>query len=73
MYRSPPNNRNISAERMTGASEGDSSGWLFLYHFGVAKYLQEEYLPREGLPPVAYSGASGGALVASTARSAMRR
>jgi len=43
----------------------DSSGWLFLYHFGVAKYLREEYLPREGLPPVAYSGASGGALVAT--------
>eukprot|EP00668_Euglena_longa_P031683 GGOE01040925.1.p1 GENE.GGOE01040925.1~~GGOE01040925.1.p1 ORF type:complete len:604 (-),score=213.92 GGOE01040925.1:514-2325(-) len=43
----------------------DSSGWLFLYHFGVAKYLREHFLPKADLPSVAYSGASGGALVAT--------
>eukprot|EP00667_Euglena_gracilis_P010732 EG_transcript_10934 len=43
----------------------DSSGWLFLYHFGVARYLREHFLPTADPAAVAFSGASGGALVAT--------
>ena len=40
----------------------DSSGWMYVYHFGAAQYLQQHILPH--LPPdgVAFSGSSGGAL-----------
>jgi hypothetical protein len=41
----------------------DSSGWLYLYHFGVARYASERLLPRYGKESFAYSGASGGSLV----------
>lgn len=52
----------------------DSSGWFYVYHFGVAQWLEEHLLP-EGLTSdeastdrypksVAFSGSSGGALVA---------
>jgi hypothetical protein len=43
----------------------DSSGWLYVYHLGVAQYLQKHVLPL--MPPdrVAFSGSSGGALVAA--------
>ena len=43
----------------------DSSGWMYVYHLGVAQYLQQHVLPL--LPPerVAFSGSSGGALVAA--------
>merc|ERR1712032_1694979 len=52
----------------------DSSGWFYVYHFGVAQWLKEHLLP-EGLTPedastdkypktLAFSGSSGGALVA---------
>lgn len=42
----------------------DSSGWMYVYHLGAAQYLQQWILPQ--LPPerVAFSGSSGGALVA---------
>ena len=42
----------------------DSAGWLYVYHLGAAQYLQRHVLPL--LPPdsVAFSGSSGGALVA---------
>eukprot|EP00928_Gymnodinium_smaydae_P049293 TRINITY_DN33075_c0_g1_i1.p1 TRINITY_DN33075_c0_g1~~TRINITY_DN33075_c0_g1_i1.p1 ORF type:complete len:714 (+),score=62.25 TRINITY_DN33075_c0_g1_i1:199-2142(+) len=54
----------------------DSSGWLYCYHFGVAMWLAEHVLPKDlkagdaesdKYPKgVAFSGASGGALVAAT-------
>eukprot|EP00928_Gymnodinium_smaydae_P083626 TRINITY_DN66869_c0_g1_i1.p1 TRINITY_DN66869_c0_g1~~TRINITY_DN66869_c0_g1_i1.p1 ORF type:complete len:714 (+),score=72.97 TRINITY_DN66869_c0_g1_i1:111-2252(+) len=40
----------------------DSSCWLFLYHFGVAKWLQENV--DVTVEDFAFSGSSGGALVA---------
>jgi len=53
----------------------DSSGWFYVYHFGVALWLEEHLLPR-GVNPelagserypkaLAFSGSSGGALVAA--------
>eukprot|EP00667_Euglena_gracilis_P005435 EG_transcript_5474 len=42
----------------------DSSGWLYLYHFGVARYLRDHYLRDRAEEDIAFSGASGGALVA---------
>lgn len=52
----------------------DSCGWLYCYHFGVARWIQENMLP-EGLTcteaetdrypsGLAFSGSSGGSLVA---------
>eukprot|EP00397_Hematodinium_sp_SG-2012_P034047 GEMP01036467.1.p1 GENE.GEMP01036467.1~~GEMP01036467.1.p1 ORF type:complete len:639 (+),score=105.63 GEMP01036467.1:69-1919(+) len=41
----------------------DSSGWHYVYFFGVAKYI-ETYLRDDVTKPVAYSGSSGGGLVA---------
>lgn len=54
----------------------DSCGWLYCYHFGVAKYIQEHLIP-EGLDAadaetdkfprgLAFSGSSGGSLVGAT-------
>eukprot|EP00927_Polykrikos_kofoidii_P006657 TRINITY_DN12697_c0_g1_i2.p1 TRINITY_DN12697_c0_g1~~TRINITY_DN12697_c0_g1_i2.p1 ORF type:complete len:1048 (+),score=128.76 TRINITY_DN12697_c0_g1_i2:99-3242(+) len=54
----------------------DSSGWFFVYHFGVATWLQEHILP-EGMDTeaastdkfpkgCAFSGSSGGSLVAAS-------
>merc|ERR1711915_1175605 len=42
----------------------DSSGWLYVYHFGVAAYIQK-YLKKDLDKRIAYSGSSGGALVAT--------
>lgn len=42
----------------------DSGGWLYLYHLGVAQYLQRHLLPHLSPDDVAFSGSSGGALVA---------
>eukprot|EP00927_Polykrikos_kofoidii_P006660 TRINITY_DN12697_c1_g1_i2.p1 TRINITY_DN12697_c1_g1~~TRINITY_DN12697_c1_g1_i2.p1 ORF type:complete len:517 (-),score=46.67 TRINITY_DN12697_c1_g1_i2:33-1511(-) len=53
----------------------DSSGWFYVYHFGVATWLREHIMP-EGMSPedavtgrfpkgVAFSGASGGSLIAA--------
>lgn len=45
----------------------DSSGWLYVYHFGVALWIEENLIPqnRENYPDgLAFSGSSGGALVA---------
>eukprot|EP00441_Pelagodinium_beii_P011972 CAMPEP_0197690132 /NCGR_PEP_ID=MMETSP1338-20131121/107911_1 /TAXON_ID=43686 ORGANISM="Pelagodinium beii, Strain RCC1491" /NCGR_SAMPLE_ID=MMETSP1338 /ASSEMBLY_ACC=CAM_ASM_000754 /LENGTH=589 /DNA_ID=CAMNT_0043272547 /DNA_START=239 /DNA_END=2008 /DNA_ORIENTATION=- len=60
----------------------DSSGWLYCYHFGVAKWIQEHMIP-EGITPeeaetdrfpkgLAFSGSSGGALVGGALASAIR-
>ena len=43
----------------------DSSGWLYVYHLGVAHYLQRHVLPHLEAERVAFSGSSGGALVAA--------
>jgi len=42
----------------------DSSGWLYLYHLGVAYYIQKKLLPHLPDDRLAFSGSSGGALVA---------
>jgi len=44
----------------------DSSGWLFLYHWGVAAWLEDHFGVRESddSMPISMSGSSGGALVA---------
>ncbi|KAJ1449553.1 acyl transferase/acyl hydrolase/lysophospholipase [Pelagophyceae sp. CCMP2097] len=44
----------------------DSSGWLYVYHFGVAKYIEEHIVPVAGHDALAFSGSSGGALVAAS-------
>lgn len=41
----------------------DSSGWLYLYHFGVAKYLQQHC--DLSSPDIKYFGSSAGSLVAA--------
>ncbi|CAE7673757.1 ELOVL7 [Symbiodinium sp. CCMP2456] len=53
----------------------DSSGWLYCYHFGVAAWLREHLVPDDLKPEeaesekfpnhLAFSGSSGGALVAT--------
>lgn len=52
----------------------DCCGWLYCYHFGVAKYLRDHVLPKDmdanNAPTkfpdgIAFSGSSGGALVAA--------
>lgn len=59
----------------------DSCGWLYCYHFGVAKWVEEHMLP-EGLTSkeaegdkypkgLAFSGSSGGSLVAGALGSAI--
>jgi len=40
----------------------DSSGWFYLYHFGVAQYIQK--YAREEVR-ISYTGSSGGALIAA--------
>mmetsp|Transcript_59367 Transcript_59367/g.173648 ORF Transcript_59367/g.173648 Transcript_59367/m.173648 type:complete len:711 (-) Transcript_59367:66-2198(-) len=42
----------------------DSSCWLFIYHFGVAKWVQDHV--NVTVKDFAFSGSSGGALVAAT-------
>lgn len=42
----------------------DSSGWLFLYHFGVATFIAQSILPKMAPGEVAFSGSSGGSLTA---------
>mmetsp|Transcript_54769 Transcript_54769/g.102666 ORF Transcript_54769/g.102666 Transcript_54769/m.102666 type:complete len:714 (-) Transcript_54769:166-2307(-) len=42
----------------------DSSCWLFIYHFGVAKWMQDNV--NVTVEDFAFSGSSGGALVAAT-------
>ena len=44
----------------------DSSGWLHIYHLGVAHALQNHLLPVAGTHKFAFSGSSGGALVAAS-------
>uniref|UniRef100_A0A7S2X7T1 PNPLA domain-containing protein n=1 Tax=Lotharella oceanica TaxID=641309 RepID=A0A7S2X7T1_9EUKA len=44
----------------------DSSGWFYVYHYGVAKYLQAHVLPHLQKEQTAFSGSSGGALVAAS-------
>eukprot|EP00468_Gymnochlora_sp_CCMP2014_P008457 CAMPEP_0167745080 /NCGR_PEP_ID=MMETSP0110_2-20121227/2953_1 /TAXON_ID=629695 /ORGANISM="Gymnochlora sp., Strain CCMP2014" /LENGTH=427 /DNA_ID=CAMNT_0007629683 /DNA_START=778 /DNA_END=2061 /DNA_ORIENTATION=- len=56
-------NASRSGERERVVFSFDSSGWFYVYHFGVAKYLQVHVLPKLKRGCAAYSGASGGALV----------
>eukprot|EP00927_Polykrikos_kofoidii_P029843 TRINITY_DN25733_c0_g1_i1.p1 TRINITY_DN25733_c0_g1~~TRINITY_DN25733_c0_g1_i1.p1 ORF type:complete len:1041 (-),score=88.12 TRINITY_DN25733_c0_g1_i1:1-3123(-) len=59
----------------------DSSGWFYVYHFGVATWLREHILPENMSPDdavtdkyphgVAFSGSSGGGLVAASLASAV--
>ena len=42
----------------------DSSAWMYLYHFGVAYFVQKHITDKMDKDRVAYSGVSGGALVA---------
>jgi len=42
----------------------DSSGWCFLYHFGVAIWIQEHFQDEITRGAFAFSGSSGGAIVA---------
>lgn len=41
----------------------DSSGWCYLYHFGVALFLQEHFKAEIESGELAFSGSSGGAIV----------
>jgi hypothetical protein len=43
----------------------DSSAWLFMYHFGVAMFI-EDHIDHKKPESIGYSGSSGGALVAGT-------
>ncbi|CAK8987968.1 unnamed protein product [Durusdinium trenchii] len=50
----------------------DSAGWLYVYQFGVAAFLQEHLMPPNGAPDpehyprgLGFSGSSAGALTAS--------
>ena len=43
----------------------DSSGWLYVYHLGAAHFLQQHVLPHLDAEQTAFSGSSGGALVAA--------
>eukprot|EP00747_Dinoflagellata_sp_TGD_P072377 gnl/TRDRNA2_/TRDRNA2_157451_c0_seq1.p1 gnl/TRDRNA2_/TRDRNA2_157451_c0~~gnl/TRDRNA2_/TRDRNA2_157451_c0_seq1.p1 ORF type:complete len:743 (+),score=88.25 gnl/TRDRNA2_/TRDRNA2_157451_c0_seq1:26-2230(+) len=69
---SNPQEGNDMPQRLTFCF--DSSGWLYIYHWGVAMWLQEHLLP-EGINTelantdlypkgLAFSGASGGSLAA---------
>eukprot|EP00392_Amoebophrya_sp_AT5.2_P000379 g379.t1 len=43
----------------------DSCGWLYVYHWGVASFVHDHFDGSGNYPPeLAFSGASGGALVA---------
>ncbi len=42
----------------------DSSGWLYAYHLGAAHYIQTQCMPELSEDELAFSGSSGGALVA---------
>ena len=42
----------------------DSSGWLYAYHLGAAHYIQTQCMPQLSEDELAFSGSSGGALVA---------
>jgi len=65
--RMSPRTRNISGLPRLMVSF-DSSGWFYMYHFGVAQYMSDHVL-RHGshsLEEVGFSGSSGGSLVAAT-------
>jgi len=55
--------KNLSKKRRFVMSY-DSSAWLYVYHFGVAYFVQKHITRRLEKDRVAYSGVSGGALVA---------
>ena len=42
----------------------DSSAWLFLWHFGVAMWIEDHIQKKP--EAIGYSGSSGGSLVACT-------
>lgn len=39
---------------------------MYVYHLGAAQYIQQHILPELSLDDVAFSGSSGGALVAAS-------
>eukprot|EP00929_Paragymnodinium_shiwhaense_P000262 TRINITY_DN100501_c0_g1_i1.p1 TRINITY_DN100501_c0_g1~~TRINITY_DN100501_c0_g1_i1.p1 ORF type:complete len:696 (-),score=105.25 TRINITY_DN100501_c0_g1_i1:155-2242(-) len=41
----------------------DSSGWCYLYHFGVALWIQEHFAAEIDRGEIQFSGSSGGAIV----------
>lgn len=43
----------------------DSSGWCYFYHYGVAMWLQEHFPEEIGRGDFAFSGSSGGGVVAA--------
>lgn len=65
-----PITKDSPAERVTFSF--DSAGWLYVYQFGVAAFLQEHLMPRPGNTPdpgaypegLGFSGSSAGALTA---------
>eukprot|EP00467_Chlorarachnion_reptans_P019163 CAMPEP_0114518732 /NCGR_PEP_ID=MMETSP0109-20121206/18602_1 /TAXON_ID=29199 /ORGANISM="Chlorarachnion reptans, Strain CCCM449" /LENGTH=656 /DNA_ID=CAMNT_0001699375 /DNA_START=77 /DNA_END=2048 /DNA_ORIENTATION=- len=52
-----------SEERRRVVFSFDSSGWFYVYHFGVARFLKTNILDRLDKEQSGFSGASGGALV----------
>jgi len=44
----------------------DSSGWFYVYHYGVARYLEVHVLPKLSKSQAGFSGSSGGSLVGAT-------
>lgn len=77
---SEPNHEGFGKERITVCF--DSCGWLYCYHFGVAKWIEEHMLPdnltaaeaeSERYPAgLAFSGSSGGSLVAGALGSGIK-
>lgn len=55
--------RNARRRRLTFSF--DSSGWLYVFHAGAASYIQKYVLPFLPEDAVAFSGSSGGALIAA--------
>ena len=62
---SPESRRGSTTQRKVTFSF-DSSGWMYVYHLGAAQYLQKHVLPLLPADRVAFSGSSGGSLVACT-------
>jgi hypothetical protein len=67
-----PAAKRFSVDDQQGASKKailtysfDSSGWCFLYHFGAAMWIQENFKREIGDGEIAFSGSSGGAIVAA--------
>ena len=66
MASAPPEPAATPAKQRKVTFSFDSSGWMYVYHFGAAQYLQKHVLPLLPADRVAFSGSSGGSLVACT-------